>query len=143
MKKYLVLCFLISVSFTVFANEVKKSVEDSAFIYIYRAGQFSGSLSNWAIFVDDKKICKLSNGKFIKVYVTPGKHKVSAKIGGVDLFKKETDVEIEVEAGGTYYVACNIKQSITRARLEMIEVAKSTGQKQMEKMTVDKCQEAE
>jgi exosome complex RNA-binding protein Rrp4 len=143
MKKYLVLCFLISVSFTVFANEVKKSVEDSAFIYIYRAGQFSGSLSNWAIFVDDKKICKLSNGKFIKVYVTPGKHKVSAKIGGVDLFKKETDVEIEVEAGGTYYVACNIKQSITRARLEMIEVAKSTGQKQMEKMTIDKCQEAE
>ena len=143
MKKYFILCFLISGSFSGFANEIKKPVEDSAFIYIYRAGQFSGSLSNWAMFVDDKRICKLSNGKFIKVYVTPGKHKVSAKIGGVDLFKKETEVEIEVEAGGTYYVACNIKQSITRARLEMIEVTKSTGQKQMEKMTVDKCQEAE
>lgn len=143
MKKYFILSFLVAASFSVFANEIKKPVEDSAFIYIYRAGQFSGSLSNWAMFVDDKRICKLSNGKFIKVYVTPGKHKVSAKIGGVDLFKKETEVEIEVEAGGTYYVACNIKQSITRARLEMIEVTKSTGQKQMEKMTIDKCQEAE
>jgi hypothetical protein len=143
MKKYFILSFLLASSFVIFANEIKKPPEDSSFIYIYRAGQFSGSLSNWAMFVDDKKICKLSNGKFIKVYVPPGKHKVSAKIGGADLFKKETELEVEAEPGGTYYIACNIKQSITRARLEMIEVTKSTGQKQMEKMTLDKCQEVE
>jgi exosome complex RNA-binding protein Rrp4 len=143
MKKYFILCFLVFASFSVFANEIKKPVEDSAFIYIYRAGQFSGSLSNWAMFVDDTKVCKLSNGKFIKVYAAPGKHKVSAKIGGVDLFKKETEVEVDVEPGGTYFIACNMKKSITRARLEMIEVTKSTGQKQMEKMTLDKCQETE
>ncbi len=58
------------------------------------------------------------------------------------MFKKETEVEIDAEAGGSYYVACNIEQSITRARLEMIEVTKSTGAKQMEKMTMDNCQES-
>ena len=75
------------------------------------------------------------------VVVKPGKHTISSRVGGVGIFKKETEVEIEAEAGGEYYVACNIKQSFTRARLEMIEVTKGTGKKQMEKMTLDNCQE--
>jgi len=113
---------------------------DSAIIYIYRGGQAGGAAANWAMFVDELKLCKLSNNKYIRVAVAPGKHTISAKIGGVGVFKKETELEVEAEAGGEYYVACNIKQSITRARLEMIEVTKGTGKKQMEKMTLDNCQ---
>lgn len=114
---------------------------DSAVIYIYRVGQFMGAGANWAMFVDEEKLCKLSNNKFMRVVVKPGKHTISSRIGGVGLFKKETEVEIDAEAGGEYFVACNIKQSFTRARLEMIEVTKGTGKKQMEKMTLDNCQE--
>ena len=114
---------------------------DSAVIYIYRVGQFMGAGANWAMFVDEDKLCKLSNNKFMRVVVKPGKHTISSRVGGVGLFKKETEVEIDAEAGGEYYVACNIKQSFTRARLEMIEVTKGTGKKQMEKMTLDNCQE--
>jgi hypothetical protein len=114
---------------------------DSAVIYIYRVGQFMGAGANWSMFVNEDKLCKLSNNKFMRVVVKPGKHTISSRIGGVGLFKKETEVQIEAEAGGEYYVACNIKQSFTRARLEMIEVTKGTGKKQMEKMTLDKCQE--
>jgi hypothetical protein len=114
---------------------------DSAIIYIYRGGQAGGAAANWAMFVDETKLCKLSNNKFIRVVVTPGKHIISAKIGGVGMFKKETELEVEATAGGEFYVACNIKSSITRARLEMIEVTKGTGKKQMEKMTLDNCQE--
>lgn len=114
---------------------------DSAVIYIYRVGQFMGAGANWAMFVDEDKLCKLSNNKFMRVVVKPGKHTISSRVGGVGIFKKETEVEIEAEAGGEYYVACNIKQSFTRARLEMIEVTKGTGKKQMEKMTLDNCQE--
>lgn len=111
-----------------------------AVIYVYRTGQFSGSLSNWSIFVDELKICKLSNNKYIKIPIKPGKHTISAKLAGVSVMKKETEIEINAESGGNYYVACNIKQSIMRARLEMIEVTKSTGSKQMEKMTMDNCE---
>ncbi len=114
---------------------------DSTFIYIYRAGQFSGSLANWTIFVDEQKICKLSNNRFIRLMVRPGKHVVSAKLSGVSVFKKGTEVEIDAENGNNYFVACNIKSSITRTRLEMIEVTKSTGVKQMEHMVLDNCQE--
>ncbi len=126
-----------------FAGTVITKPADSSFIYVYRSGQFSGSLSNWSIFVDEQKICKLSNNKYIKVPVKPGKHNISAKISGIGMFKKETEVDIDVVAGGSYYVACNIKKSITRARLEMIEVTKSTANKQMEKMTQDNCQESD
>lgn len=112
-----------------------------ATVYIYRGGQFTGSLSNWALFVDGNKICKLSNNKFITVKVQPGKRVISSKIGGADLFKKETMIELETEAGKSYYVACTIKQSFTRARMEFMEVTKSTADKQMQGMTLDNCQE--
>ena len=118
-----------------------KPKSDSAVIYIYRVGQFMGAGANWSMFVDEEKLCKLSNNKFMRVVVKPGKHMVTSKIGGVGLFKKETEIEIEAEAGGEYFVACNIKQSFTRARLEMVEVTRNTGKKQMEKMTLDNCQE--
>jgi hypothetical protein len=115
--------------------------DDEATIYIYRAGQFTAALNNWAMFVDGKKICKLSNNRFIKILVPKGKHTITSKIGGLDLFKKETGIEIEAEAGQSYYVACNVKQSFTRSRLELLEVTKSTADKQMKDMSVDNCQE--
>lgn len=59
----------------------------------------------------------------------------------VGLLKKETEIELETEAGKSYYIACNVKTSITRARLELIEVTKSTADKQMAKMSLDHCQD--
>lgn len=123
------------------ANATEKPLGDSAIIFIYRTGQFSGAGANWAIYVDDKKICKLSNNKYLFVVVPAGKHVISSRIGGVGMFKKNTELEVEVEGGGDYYVACNIKSSLTRARLEMIEVAKNTGKKEIDKMSLDNCLE--
>jgi hypothetical protein len=139
MRKVLLVIILFTyLSIDTKANETLPG--DSAIIYIYRGGQAGGAGANWAMFVDETKLCKLSNNKFIRVVVAPGKHNISAKLGGVSILKKETELEVDAEAGGEYYVACNIKQSITRARLEMMEVTKGTGKKQMEKLTLDKCQ---
>jgi|GEM_PF-707225 len=120
-------------------NEAKPG--DTTYIYVYRTGQFNEAAANWAVFLDGKKMCKLSNNRFMRLAVTPGKHSITARIGGAQLFKKETEVEIEAEAGGSYYIACNVKQSITRARLELLEVTKGTAGKQMEGMALDNCQE--
>lgn len=139
MKK-IIFAFLLTLAFSNFSKANQNAPADSAVIYIYRVGQWGGAGANWAMFVDEQKLCKLSNNKFIRVVVKPGKHNISSKVGGVGMFKKETELEVEAEAGGEYYVACNIKQSFTRARLEMVEVTKGTGKKQMEKMTVDNCQ---
>jgi Protein of unknown function (DUF2846) len=140
--KFLLAILLSTISLASFEQSASGNAKsnDSTFIFIYRVGQFGGSLTNWTIWVDEQKLCKLSNNRYIQVPVQPGKHNVSAKMSGVGVFKKETEVDIDAETGGSYYVACNIKQSIMRARLEMIEVTKSTGKKQMENMTMDNCE---
>ncbi len=142
MKKIAGILALTALVLTTLSFAPKSTPKDEkSFVYIYRVGQFTGAAANWALFADGEKICKLSNNKFIKLEVKPGKHVYTAKIGGVGLFKKETEIEINAEPGQSYYVACNVKQSFTRARLELIEVTKSTGEKQMAKMSLDNCQE--
>ena len=143
MKKvfFALLCLCAGVLTFAGTNPNPKPNAETATIYIYRTGSWAGAANNWAMFVDDKKVCKLSNNRYIKVEVAPGKHRVSSKIGGIEVLKKETEIEIDAEAGKSYFVACNVKQSITRARLEMTEVTKSSADKQMAKMTLDKCQE--
>ncbi|HEY5408237.1 MAG TPA: DUF2846 domain-containing protein [Ginsengibacter sp.] len=113
---------------------------DSSFIYIYRGGSFSGSLTNFAIYVDDQKLCKLSNKRYFKVAVKPGKHVISAHRGGVGIGKKETEVEVDAENGKSNYISCSMKSSITRVRLEMEEVVEKTGIKDISDMKVDNCQ---
>ncbi len=144
MKKNLVLLFVVIMALlhsqSGFAT-ITNHPADSTFIYVYRVGQWNAAGANWAIYADDEKKCKLSNNKYMKIAVAAGKHKISARVGGAGIFKKETEIEIDAEAGGSYYIACNVKQSITRARLEMVEVTKNSAAKQMEKMKLDNCQE--
>ncbi len=116
--------------------------QDSSYIYIFRGGQFSGAFTNFAIWVDETKLCKISNNKYLRVPVMPGTHIVSAKQGGIAIMKKETEVEVDVEAGKSYYVSCAMKSSITRVRLDMQEVLEKTGKKAIETMKVDNCQAA-
>jgi hypothetical protein len=142
--KSLICIVLVSLCFS-FSPAPKKTAvpsDEQATIYIYRVGQYMGAGANWAMFVDEKKVCKLSNNKYIKVTVSKGKHTISSKQGGMTVFKKEMDVEIDAEPGKSYYVACNVKTSFTRARLEMLEVTKSTADKQMANLSLDNCQES-
>lgn len=144
MKKIILLVAFFAGLTSVVAAESKTklpgSTSDTSFIYIYRAGQFNGALANFSIWVDDKKLCKISNGKYFRIAVSPGTHKIEAKVGGVGIMKKETSVEVDVVEGKSNYIACNMKQSITRVRLEMTEVVEKTGKKDIEKMSVDNCQ---
>jgi hypothetical protein len=141
MKSLISFAFLFACFAFTTSSKKTQAAEEQATIYIYRTGQLMGSTANWSMWVDEKKICKLSNNKFIKVTVDKGKHTVTSKQGGVSIMKKEMEIEIDAEPGKTYYIACNVKTSFTRARLEMLEVTKSTGEKQMEKLTLDNCQE--
>lgn len=144
MKKFILfLAFFTCLSSVVTAQTSTKlsgSNSDSSFIYIYRTGQFGGAMANFSIWVDDKKLCKISNDKYFKVAVTPGTHKIEAKLGGVSIMKKETSVEVDVVAGKSNFIACNMKSSITRVRLEMTEVVEKAGKKEIEKMSLDRCQ---
>lgn len=114
---------------------------DFATVYIYRGGQFFGATLNYAIFANGEMVCKLSNNRYIEYKANPGKLSLTAHRGGLEVFKKETGLEIDVEAGKNYYVKGDQKSSITRTRLELSEVTESTAKRDMNGMTVDACQE--
>jgi hypothetical protein len=140
MKQFFLFASIVSLSITGMAQEAAPSSNES-FIYFYRDGQFGGALSNFKMFVDEKKVCKISNDKWFKISVAPGKHDIEAKIGGTSFSKKETFLSLITEGGKSYYISCDVKRSITRSRMEMEEVVESTAQKKMAKMKEDKCNE--
>jgi Protein of unknown function (DUF2846) len=121
--------------------ELKPKDSNNAIIIIYRGGEFNGALTNYAIYLGDKKLCKLSNAKYMYVEVPKGQQTISANIGGVELFKKVTTIEIEAEKGGVYFISCTIKQSIMRSRLELTEVTKNSAKRDLDKCSVDVCQD--
>jgi len=121
-------------------TDFKSPAEDSSYIYIYRTGQFSGALANFTIWVDDVKLCKLSNSRYFKIGVKPGTHVVSAKRSGVGIAKKETEVSVDCVAGKSNYVSCTMKSSVIRVRLNMEEVIEKTGMNEISSMKVDNCQ---
>ena len=114
--------------------------EDYATVYIYRGGQFFGAMANYAIFANGQKICKISNNRYIEYKAKPGKLTLSAHVGGVEIFKKETGIDLDVEASKKYYVKGDQKSSITRTRLELSEVTENTAKRDMSGMTLDACQ---
>jgi len=138
-----VFCFLGSVvcsAAPVTPGSPDQPAGDSCYIYIYREGSFTGSLANFAIYVDAQQLCKLSNKRYFKVGVKPGKHTISAHRGGVGIGKKETEVEVDCQIGKSNYISCSMKSSITRVRLDMEEVIETTGIKDISDMKVDNCQ---
>lgn len=123
------------------AQNTIHSTDDFATVYIYRGGQFFGSALNYAIFANEEMICKLSNNRYIEYKAKPGKLSLTAHRGGVELFKKETGLDLTVDAGKKYYVKGDQKSSITRTRLELSEVTENTANRDMKGMTVDACQQ--
>lgn len=139
----ILLCFGVLTSAFRTDSAENRSTDDVATIYIYRGGQFFASAINYSIYVNGEKICKLSNNKYIEYKAKPGKIVLTAQRGGLEVFKRETELELDTEAGKKYYVKGEVKSSITRTRLELSEVTENTSKRDMKDMTVDNCQTAE
>lgn len=118
-----------------------KPINTASYIIVFRGGQFASALANYSILIDGKMVCKLSNDRYFKYPVSPGKHEITAKKSGVDIMKKETFASVLSQAGKDNYISCNIKTSLLKQRLEMIEVVESSGKQSISGMKEDNCQE--
>jgi len=117
-----------------------KPATTSSYIIVFRGGQFAAALSNYSIYIDGRLVCKLSNDRYFKYPVSPGKHEIEAKKAGVDIVKKETFTSVVTQPGKNNYISCNIKASLLKQRLEMSEVVESSGQQSISHMKEDNCQ---
>lgn len=131
----LTMCF----SFSPAPKKTSTPVQDQATIYIYHTGQNLRSGADWSIFVDNKKICQLASNKFIKLTVSSGKHSFGSAQSGMNVFKKENHVELNAEAGKSYYIAYNVKANKTRSTVGMMLVTKSTADQRMANLKAGNC----
>ena len=121
---------------------ILKAMENKelATVVIYRTPQFQGAASNWAIFDGKKKLCKLSNKKYMIYQREPGDTDFRAQVGGIQTWpKKVTGYEIPLEAGEVYFLKTNMKTSFTRSRVELSEVVQRTAIKELQKLSLDNC----
>ena len=133
--------FVLTTAFRSNNDRPVRPAADFATVIIYRGGQAFGLGMNYSIYVNGAKICKLSNNRYIEYKAKPGKLLLTAQRGGIEVFKRETGIDLDVQADKTYYVQGDVKSSITRTRLELSEVTENTAKRVMKDMTVDNCQE--
>ncbi len=138
--------FIMSLAFLgVFAQQqtFAQDADGMATIYFYREGQFGAALQNYNVFVNGEKVCKISNNRYFFTKVKPGEVYFTSKAGGVEVFKRKENFSMEVKAGETYYISCDIKRSLTRYRLEFEEVTENTAKNAMKDMEEDNCMQEE
>lgn len=117
--------------------------EEPATIYIYRKAELMMASLNYTIFVNDEKICKLSNNRYLTHQIKPGIVIVTSKTAGkAELIKKKMEFELEVEAGGVYYIKCDVKWGLVRTRLELSEVTKNTAKRDLKGLGKDHCDQS-
>jgi hypothetical protein len=117
-----------------------KPANTKSYIIVFRSGQFAAALNNYNIFIDGRKVCALSNGKYFKYPVSPGKHEIEAKKAGVDLAKKETFAGVVSSAGKSNYISLTIKKTLLRERFEFNEINQGKGKQQVNNLREDNCQ---
>lgn len=133
--------FVLTTAFRSNTGRPVRATADFATVIIYRGGQAFALGLNYSIYANGEKICKLSNNRYIEYKAKPGRLTITAQRGGIEVFKRETGVDLDVQADKTYYVQGDVKSSVTRTRLELSEVTESTAKRSMTKMTLDNCQE--
>ena len=77
---------------------------DYGLVYFIRGKGHAGSATAFSALIDGKRVCKLNNRRFSKHEVSPGEHEFSAQFGGKTGKKKAELIQIDIEAGKTYYV---------------------------------------
>jgi len=118
-----------------------KPVNTASYIIVYRGGQLASALTNYSIYIDGRKVCILSNGRFLKYPVSPGKHEIEATKSGLTLSKKEIYTSVLSSPGRNNYVVCNIRKSLLKEKVEMNEVGESSGRQMINNLKEDNCQE--
>jgi hypothetical protein len=85
-------------------------------IEIIRESAFVGGLRSYKIYVDDRRVGKIANGKTILVPATAGGHDVFLTIG---LYKSDT-IPVSVPPSGTAHLRCRDGKSLKRLSVKGI-----------------------
>ena len=102
--------------------------EGHAVVYVFRPATVGAAIKTWA-FADDDLIMVSKARAYSAVQVPAGTHLFWTKS------ENTSALELEVEAGKTYYLKVKIKMGINKARAKLIEATEEEAQKYFSKCT--------
>jgi outer membrane lipoprotein SlyB len=97
-------------------------VTDKAVVYIYR-NEILGGAIKMPVDIDGMLVGETGPKSFLRLGVTPGKHVISS------LSEKNADLNIDLQAGQTYYVWQEVKMGMMSARSQLHLMTAAQGQK--------------
>ncbi len=110
MKSLIKILFLFALILTSCSVHLQKFIpieeipEGKAIVYIYRPGSMLGAAVHWTVNANDEKVSEnhLRNKTYLVYYAEPGRYTIWGQVTNT-----RREVDIDVEAGKTYYVHSN------------------------------------
>ena len=100
--------------------------EEMALVYIFRPASMGGAIKTWS-FADQQLIGVSKPRGYYFDYVSPGKRIVWAKA------ENTSPLEVELEAGKTYYFKTALRMGWGKARVEMLQIDEAEAETYFEK----------
>jgi hypothetical protein len=97
------------------AHPAPPSQEGKATLYVYRHRRFEGAALKPSVYVDDKEMARMENGRYFVVKLEPGKHSVRSN-------DRASGVEVNMKPGAEYYIRVDMQTGFWKGhgRLTMI-----------------------
>jgi len=100
--------------------------ETEALVYVFRPATVGGAIKTWA-FADDQLLGVSKSHGYYYELVPPGKHVIWAKA------ENTSGLDVELQAGQTYYFKAAIKMGFGKARVKLIQIDEAEAQKYLKK----------
>ena len=123
---FIVLSITLNVAFGQDADSAGNISSVTGKVYCMRSTGFQGFATAFTFFIDDSIVCKLNNERYSIHEVTPGIHKFSSQFGGKKSKEKAERIEIDVEAGKTYYIELIFQPGVLINNLYCQEVTENS-----------------
>lgn len=91
------------------------SQEAKATLYVYRHRRFEGAALKPSVFVDDKEMARMENGRYFVAKLEPGRHSIRSN-------DKASGVDVNMKPGAAYYIRIDMQTGFWKGhgRLTMI-----------------------
>jgi len=118
--------------------QIPEPVADMATVVFYRPAQYAGAAVNFTIRANGTELCRLSNKRYFRTKLKPGKVDFTSVAGGLNIPDKDV-LNLELEANKVYFIQGDVKIRFMSGELVLTEVTESSARKKLPELKPDNC----
>jgi hypothetical protein len=105
------------------------SAQENGKVYFIRSEGFQAPAAAFNLFVDQKIVGRLNNKRYSIHEVKPGNHTFSTQFAGKNPRQKAEKIELQIEAGSTYYIQVNFQHGFLKNKLHFKDIKEDDAKK--------------